>query len=108
MCQPKQLTAKPYLDSSMQRNDPQFYKMSAKSDLMRVAQSAGRLNIPEAYDTWITFLRKALENMERTSVDKKITSDLKSLLQPKKVILHDPLSRIGWAEKVLDTACRLS
>ena len=91
----------------MQRNDPQFYKMSAKSDLMRVAQSAGRLNIPETYSTWITFLQKALENMEKASIDKKITNDVENLIQPKEKVLYDLKSRLRWAEKVLDTACRL-
>ena len=91
----------------MQRNDPQFYKMSAKSDLMRVAQSAGRLNVPETYDIWIMFLQKALENMKKSSVDEKITGDLENLIQPKEKVLYDLKSRLKWAEKVLDAACRL-
>lgn len=91
----------------MQRNDPHFYKMSAKSDLMRVAQSAGRLNTPETYNTWIMFLQKALENMKKSAVDEKITSDVENLILPKEKVLYDLKSRLKWAEKVLDAACRL-
>lgn len=94
----------------MQRNDPQFYKMSAKSDLMRVAQSAGRLNLPESYDVWITFLKKALENMQKMSDDKNtqlVVNDLKNLILPKEKVLYDAGTRLKWAEKVLDISCRL-
>jgi len=94
----------------MDRNDPQFLKMSVKSDLMRVAQSAGRLANPESYDVWITFLNKALENMRKLTVDEHIQPLCKSLMgliQSKEKILYDDGSRLKWAEKVLDISCRL-
>lgn len=94
----------------MQRNDPQFYKMSAKSDLMRVAQTAGRLNLPESYDVWMTFLKKALENMQKMPSDKDmelVSNDLRNLIQSKEKILYDASARLKWAEKVLDISCRL-
>jgi hypothetical protein len=95
----------------MKRNDPQFYKMSVRSDLMRVAQSAGRLTNPESYDVWITFLKKALENMQKIPGGDKgselVVNDLKNLIQPKEKILYDARTRLKWAEKVLDISCRL-
>lgn len=91
----------------MDKNDPQFLKMAIKSDLMRVAQSAGRLTVPESYDVWMVFLNKAAENMKRSAVDTRLQTDLKNLSLPKELILRDSLTRIRWAEKVLDIACRL-
>lgn len=94
----------------MDRTDPQFLKTAIKSDLMRVAQSAGRLTNPEAYNVWMVFLRKALENMKKLSGDKisqRILHDLNNLIQPKEKILYDAGARLKWAEKVLDISCRL-
>lgn len=94
----------------MDRNDPQFLKMAIKSDLMRVAQSAGRLTNPESYDVWMTFLNKALENMQKLGDDGRIQElrkYLMVLIQPKEKVLYDLRSRLKWAEKVLDIACML-
>lgn len=94
----------------MNKTDPQFLKMAIKSDLMRVAQSAGRLTVPESYEVWITFLNKALENMKKLPADQSIQqllSDLKILIQPKEKVLYDARSRLKWAEKVLDISGRL-
>ena len=94
----------------MGRNDPQFLKMAIKSDLMRVAQSAGRLTNLESYGVWMVFLRKALENMQKLpsgEVSQPILHDLKNLIQPEKDILYDARTRLKWAEKILDISCRL-
>ena len=94
----------------MNRTDPQFLKIAIKSDLMRVAQSAGRLTNPESYDVWMVFLRKTVENMQKMPADKisqPILHDLKNLIQPEKDILYDARTRLKWAEKVLDISCRL-
>ena len=77
---------------------------------MRVAQTAGRLNLPESYDVWMTFLKKALENIQKMPSDKNtqlVLNDLKNLVQPKEKILYDANTRLKWAEKVLDISCRL-
>ena len=81
--------------------------MAAKSDLMRVAQSAGRLNVPESYETWMIFLNKALDNLQKSSVNTSIVKFLEGMVQPKDKILHDSKTRLKWAEKILDTACRI-
>jgi hypothetical protein len=94
----------------MDRNDPQFLKMAIKSDLMRVAQSAGRLTNPESYDVWMTFLNKALENMQKLESNEriqKLRNYLVALILPKEKVLYDLKSRLKWAERVLDIACML-
>ncbi len=92
------------------KTDPQFLKMAIKSDLMRVAQSAGRLTNPESYDVWMTFLTKAQENFQKLPPNDpalKISNYLNALLQPKEKVLYDAKSRLKWAEKVLDVSCML-
>lgn len=91
----------------MDSNDPQFLKVAIKSDLMRVAQSAGRLTIPESYDVWMTFLNKARDNMKKAQTNPTLQNYLDKLMLPKETVLYDPLSRLRWAEKVLDIACML-
>jgi len=94
----------------MNKNDPQFLKMAIKSDLMRVAQSAGRLTNPESYDVWMTFLAKARENFQKLPPNDpalKVGNYLNALLQPKEKVLYDAQSRLRWAEKVLDVSCML-
>ncbi len=94
----------------MDRNNPEFLKMAIKSDLMRVAQSAGRLTNPESYGVWMTFLHKALENMQKLCDDgeiQKLRPYLVALILPKEKILYDARSRLKWAEKVLDISCMI-
>lgn len=92
------------------KHSPQFLKMAIKSDLMRVAQSAGRLTNPESYDVWMTFLKKARENFKKLPHDghaQYLANLLETLIVPKEKVLYDAKSRLRWAEKVLDISCML-
>lgn len=93
----------------MKRNDI-FIIMSIKSDLMRVAQQAGRLNYPESYKLWIAILENCLNKLNslpQNKQNKLIKSYLKKLILPKKKVLYDLKSRLKWAEKVLDVSCMI-
>lgn len=88
--------------------DNEFIKKAIKSDLMRVAQMAGRLDNPQNYDLWMFFIKKSAENFSKLPKNdpaRELEKHFKALIQPKEKILYDAKSRLKWAEKVLDIAC---